>query len=62
MQSEQARQRRRERKRLEREKAKKEARKAQMRAEDELEFVLLGRIAALFRDAGRAPRQRDDLS
>jgi len=60
MQSEQARQRRRERKRLEREKAKKEARKAQMRAEDELEFVLLGRIAALFRaaDSRTAPARR----
>jgi hypothetical protein len=58
MQSEQARQRRRERKRVERERQK-AARKAQMCAGDELDFVLSRRVAALFRSADRAPRQRD---
>jgi len=48
MQSERARQKRRERKRLEREQAKKEARKAQMCAGDELDFIVLRRVAALF--------------
>ena len=58
MQSEQARQRRRERKRLERERDKKEARKAQMCAGDELEFLLPRRVAALFRTAQGTMRQR----
>jgi hypothetical protein len=53
MQSEQARQRRRERKRLERDRVKKAARKT-----DELDFLLPRRIAALFKPAERAPRER----
>jgi hypothetical protein len=60
MQSEQARQRRRERKRLEREQAKKAVRKAQMCAADELEFLLPRRVAALFKPAEREARQRAD--
>jgi len=58
MQSEQARQRRRERKRLERERDK-AARKAQMCADDELEFLLPRRVAALFRTAERVAREHE---
>jgi len=60
MQSEQARQLRRERKRLERERAKKAVRKAQMCAGDELEFLLPRRVAGLFKTAERAAGQRAD--
>src|SRR5947209_845847 len=57
MQSEQHRQRRREQKRLERERQKKEARKAQMCAGDELEFLLPLRVAALFGRTMRVARE-----
>ena len=58
MQSEQARQRRRERKRLQRERDKREIRKAQNYPGDELDFLLLRQVAALFDPAERAPRER----
>jgi hypothetical protein len=60
MQSERVRQLRRERKRLGRERAKKSIRKAQMCAGDELESLLPGRVASLFKTAERAARQRVD--
>ena len=57
MQSEQLRQRRRERKRLERERGKKASRKAQMRPDDELDFLMPRLVTALFGSAMRVARE-----